>query len=188
MHKQLELPYFYSAERKDYFFQLNEQELVLWRRSQRSNWSEGKTIFSNCQYFHAAPDRKGVLHVLVGDNNNDLYYLLADEKSVSKAPFIVRQSEAPILLAFSAAGHGYFCGSQAGSLIEAVFSAKHGWSERKIDVSPEALSPAGLAMDRYGGIHLLLHRVKRNSLIYQYRSQVQNSRTEQLLLTSAHHP
>lgn len=188
MHKELELPYFYCTKKQDYFLQLIEQELVLYRRSQRSNWSEGKTIFSNCLYFQAAPDQKEVLHILAVNNNNDLYYLLADDDSVRKAQFIVTQSQTPILLAFSGAGHGYFCGSQDGRLIEAVFSAKHGWSERKIAISPEALSPAGLAMDRYGGIHLLLRDMERNSLIYQYRSQVQNARTEQLLLTSALQP
>lgn len=75
MHKELELPYFYCTKKQDYFLQLIEQELVLYRRSQRSNWSEGMTIFSNCLYFQAAPDQKEVLHVLAVDNNNNLYYL-----------------------------------------------------------------------------------------------------------------
>lgn len=184
VHQQLELPYFYCTKNQNYFLQLSEREIILYRRSQRNNWSERKIIFSNCLSFHAAPDREGVLHILAADSNHDLCYLLADENSVRKAPFIISKSQAPFLFAFSATGHAYFCGSIAGRLIEAVFSAGHGWSERKVAAGLEASSPAGLAMDRYGGIHLLLRHMEKNTLIYQYRSHVQNSRTEPLLLAS----
>ena len=188
MHKHLELPYFYCTENQNYFLQLHEQNLILCRRTQRSNWSERIIIFSSCLYFHAAPDREGILHVLAADNNNDLCYLLVDENNVRKAPFVIKKSQAPFLLAFSATGHAYFCGSQTAKLIEAVFSAEHGWSERKVAAGLEASAPAGLAMDRYGGIHMLLQHMEKNTLIYQYRSHVQNSRTEPQLLASAIQP
>ncbi|MFW0860732.1 MAG: hypothetical protein AAGT88_01305 [Dethiobacter sp.] len=137
MHKQLELPYYYCAENQNYFLQLCEQELILFRRSQRSSWSEKTIIFSSCLYFHAAPDREGILHILAADDNNNLCYLLADENNVWKAPFFVKKSHAPFLFTFSATGHAYFCGNHAGRLIEAVFSAEHGWSERKGNVKPK---------------------------------------------------
>ncbi len=184
MYKSLELPYFYCAENQSYFLQLYEQELILYRRSQQSEWSEKTVIFSSCLHFNAAPDREGILHILVADNNNELFYLLADENNVRKAPFVIKKSQAPFLLAFSATGHACFCGNQAGRLLEAAFSPEHGWSERKVAAGLEASAPAGLAIDRYGGIHLLLQHIEKNTLIYQYRSHVQNPRTEPYLLAS----
>ncbi|MBT9167057.1 MAG: hypothetical protein DDT19_00381 [Syntrophomonadaceae bacterium] len=167
---------------QNYFLQLCEQELILFRRSHPSSWSEKTIIFSSCLYFHAAPDREGILHILAADDNNNLCYLLADENNVWKAPFFVKKSHAPFLFTFSATGHAYFCGNHTGRLIEAVFSAEHGWSERKVAAGLEASSPAGLAIDRYGGTHLLLQHMEKNTLIYQYRSHVQKSRTEPQLL------
>lgn len=184
MH-HLVLPYFYRSKKQDYFLHLHEQELVLIRRPRQDVWREGSVIATKCRCFRAAPDQDGRLHVLAADDKNNLCYLLVDEDSVREAPFIVKESQGPFLLAFSAAGHGYFCGSQLGHLVQASFSSERGWVKMEFTTVLETACPAGLAMDRHGGSHLLLYDTKRHTLTYQYHSPTQNSCAKPLTITSA---